>query len=218
IAATAPKPASSQVRVARCKGLVHTWAKVIPRNRSASRRALRSPRLVSGRSVRPVCWPESVHAVSPCRARYTMGSTSLIGSLLSSSQDGLAHNQPPPACHHAGAPHHCKSRVNAVAGIASTDADEIGNPTKSPVPADERTQPVAIHDLIPVKMSPVGPVSPAPLAPHAHVQIIGNADEPKLQGIQSQALRHDLVPKTHERRLDLCTSAPLAHRKSQSCQ
>ena len=32
-------------------------------------RALASPRSVSGRSVRPVCWPERLHAVSPWRAR-----------------------------------------------------------------------------------------------------------------------------------------------------
>src|SRR5439155_16685384 len=38
-------------------------------NRSLSRRALRSPRSVSGRSVSPVCWPERVQAVSPCLSR-----------------------------------------------------------------------------------------------------------------------------------------------------
>src|SRR5262249_8379573 len=129
------------------------------------------------------------------------------------------HQTPsPPACDHASAPHHGKSRIHAVAGIAATEADEIGHPAKAPVPADERAQLVAIHDLIPIKMSPVWPGSPAPIATHAQVQIIGNADEPKLQGIQSQALRHDLVPKTHERCLELCTSAPMAQRKSQSRQ
>lgn len=63
------KPASSQVRVARCNGLENTFAKLTPRSRSLDLRALRSPRSVSGRAVSPVCWPESDHAVSPCRAR-----------------------------------------------------------------------------------------------------------------------------------------------------
>src|SRR6266436_4946125 len=70
----APKPASSQVRVARCNGLVSTFAKTDPASRSPRRTALRSPRSVSGRSVRPVCWPLIVHAVSPWRARYSAGS------------------------------------------------------------------------------------------------------------------------------------------------
>ncbi|HKI18612.1 MAG TPA: hypothetical protein VKA15_12060 [Isosphaeraceae bacterium] len=38
-------------------------------SRSPRLRALASPRAVSGISVRPVCWREMVHAVSPCRAR-----------------------------------------------------------------------------------------------------------------------------------------------------
>ena len=50
--------------MARCNGLVNTLAKVTPRSRFSSRRALRSPRSVSGRSVSPVCWPERVQAVS----------------------------------------------------------------------------------------------------------------------------------------------------------
>ena len=64
-----PKPVNSQVRRARCKGLVKTRAKVKPASRCPSWRALRSPRSVNGRSVLPVCWPETVQAVSPCRAR-----------------------------------------------------------------------------------------------------------------------------------------------------
>src|SRR5262249_41074845 len=33
-----------------------------------------------GRSVRPVCWPERVQAVLPCRAMYTIGSLPLVES------------------------------------------------------------------------------------------------------------------------------------------
>jgi hypothetical protein len=79
--AAAPNPASSQVRTARCKGLVNTLANVMLFRRSPSRRALRSPFEVNGKSVRPVCCPERLHAVSPCRARYTAGSASLMQSL-----------------------------------------------------------------------------------------------------------------------------------------
>src|SRR5260370_13650819 len=49
--------------------------------RPPSCRALPSPFNVKGKSVRPVCWPERLHAVSPCRARYTTGSASLMHSL-----------------------------------------------------------------------------------------------------------------------------------------
>ena len=66
---TSPKPASSPVRRARWSGLTMTFVNDIPRSRSPRLRALRSPRSVSGMSVRPVCWCESVQAVSPCRAR-----------------------------------------------------------------------------------------------------------------------------------------------------
>ena len=55
ISATAPKPASSQVRAARCNGLVKTLAKTSPRSSAPRARALRSRRSVKGRSVRPVC-------------------------------------------------------------------------------------------------------------------------------------------------------------------
>ncbi|MGE5808434.1 MAG: hypothetical protein ACM32I_04840, partial [Nitrospirota bacterium] len=61
----------------------------------------------------------------------------------------------PPACHHASTPHHRESHINALAGIVSADADEIANPAKSPIPAGERAQPVALHNLIAIKMSPV---------------------------------------------------------------
>jgi hypothetical protein len=57
---------------------VNTPANVSPFSRSPSRRALRSPRSVSGRSVRPVCCPVIVQAVSPCLATYVMGSGSLM--------------------------------------------------------------------------------------------------------------------------------------------
>ena len=33
---------------------------------------------VSGKSVKPVCWPECVHVVSPCRATYKIGKFSFI--------------------------------------------------------------------------------------------------------------------------------------------
>src|SRR5256884_7353343 len=43
---------------ARCRGLVKTFAKVKPLRRSPSPRAVCSPCSVSGRSVKPVCWPD----------------------------------------------------------------------------------------------------------------------------------------------------------------
>ena len=73
VSATAPKPANSQVRAARCNGLVKTCAKASPASRCPSRRAFLSPRSVNGKSVSPVCWPVRLQAVSPCRAKYTDG-------------------------------------------------------------------------------------------------------------------------------------------------
>ena len=63
--ATAAKPASSQVRRALWSGLTRTSVNVIPSSRPRSLRALSSPRVVRGMSVRPVCRPDSDHAVSP---------------------------------------------------------------------------------------------------------------------------------------------------------
>ena len=41
----------------------------IPQRHGPSLRASSSPCAVNGTSVRPVCWPESDHSVSPCRTR-----------------------------------------------------------------------------------------------------------------------------------------------------
>ena len=77
-----PKPANSHVRTARFRGLVNTFAKVKPSNREPKLCALSSPRSVRGKSVRPVCWPERLHAVSPCLARQMIGRTALMVSSL----------------------------------------------------------------------------------------------------------------------------------------
>ena len=60
---------SSAVRRARCSGLDKIRSTRRPAKREPSSRAARSPDSVSGRSVRPVCCPVSVHAVSPWRTR-----------------------------------------------------------------------------------------------------------------------------------------------------
>lgn len=56
--------------------------------RSPSRRALGSPRSVSGRLASPVCCPESVQVVSPCRATYVLGSLTGPKTL---ADDSLSH-------------------------------------------------------------------------------------------------------------------------------
>src|SRR5262245_37269994 len=74
----------------------------------------------------------------------------------------------PPSCH-ARAPHHREARVDAVAGIARTDADEVTNSAKSPIPANQRAQPVAAHDLVAIKMSPMRPFPTATITTKANV-------------------------------------------------
>ena len=59
--------AISHVSRARCIGLVYTAANRSPRKNSRSAPARRRPSSVSGISVRPVCAPLRLHAVSPCR-------------------------------------------------------------------------------------------------------------------------------------------------------
>jgi hypothetical protein len=76
------QPANSDVRTARFRGLVNTFAKVKPSNREPKLCALSSPHSVRGKSVRPVCWPERLHAVSPCLARQMIGRTALMVSPL----------------------------------------------------------------------------------------------------------------------------------------
>lgn len=61
------RPVKSRVRPALCRGLVKPRLCLTARSRSPSSRASFSPCSVSGMSVRPVCWPESDHAVSPWR-------------------------------------------------------------------------------------------------------------------------------------------------------
>src|SRR5690349_18660309 len=65
-------------------------------------------------------------------------------------------NSAPATCH-TGAPHYRETRVDAVAGIARADADEIVEPAKPPISAHQRAQPVATHDLVAIEMSPVRP-------------------------------------------------------------
>ena len=51
------------------EGAGEDFGELEPWSRSPSWRACCSPRSVSGKSVRPVCWPERLQAVSACRAR-----------------------------------------------------------------------------------------------------------------------------------------------------
>src|SRR6185369_2853943 len=60
------------------KGLVYTFAKFIPSSRWPSFCALDSPPSVNGISLRPVCWPVIVQAVSPWRRGKLQGKL-LIG-------------------------------------------------------------------------------------------------------------------------------------------
>src|SRR4030095_14786567 len=103
---------------------------------------------------------------------------------------------------HARAAHHRETRVDTVAGVARADADEIIEPTKPPIPADQRPQPVAAHDLIAIKVSPVRPFPEATITTKAQGQIRGYAHEPKLQGVESQAFLQNLVARPHKRGLD----------------
>src|SRR5215470_4372650 len=101
-------------------------------------------------------------------------------------------NSAPPSCH-ACAPHHRETRIDAIAGIARADADEIVEPTEPSIPADQRAQPVTAHYLVTIEMSPVRPFTEATIASKANVQIIGNANEPKLQGVESQVFLQNLA-------------------------
>ncbi len=56
-------------------------SQVSPRSRSPSRRALCSPRSVSGESISPKCRPVRFQADSPCRVRQITGSVSVMTSL-----------------------------------------------------------------------------------------------------------------------------------------
>src|SRR5262249_6697086 len=54
-------------------------------------------------------------------------------------------------------------------------------------------------------MSPVRPFPKTMITTKANVQIIGNANEPKLHGVESQAFLYNLAARPHKRRLDLHT-------------
>src|SRR5918994_4080433 len=69
-----------------------------------------------------------------------------------------------PPQYHARAPHDRETRVDAVVSIARADAHQIGESAEPSVSASQSAQPVSTHDLIAVEMSPMRPLSPAPVA------------------------------------------------------
>src|SRR5262245_65007838 len=93
----------------------------------------------------------------------------------------------PPSCH-ARAPPHREARVDTFARVARADADKIVESAKPPISSDQRAQPVAAHDLVTIEMSPMLPFSKTMITTKADVQIIVNANEPKLHGIQAHEL------------------------------
>jgi hypothetical protein len=95
-------------------------------------------------------------------------------------------NSSPPSCH-ARATHHCEARVDTVARVARADADEIIEPAESPIPTHQRAQPVAAHDLVAIEMRPMLPLPKITITTKTPVQIIGNANEPKLHRFEPQA-------------------------------
>src|SRR5262245_28049481 len=110
----------------------------------------------------------------------------------------------PPSCH-ARAPHHREARVDTFARVARADADKIVESAKPPISSDQRAQPVAAHDLVTIEMSPMLPFPKTMITTKANVQIIGNTNEPKLHGVQTQALFQNPVARMHQRCLDFPT-------------
>src|SRR4029450_6830659 len=123
----------------------------------------------------------------------------------------------PPSCH-ARAPHHREARVDAVAGIGRADADKIVKSAKPSISTHQSAQPVARHDLVGIEISPVRPFPEAPIPTKTQIQAIGNANEPKLQGVQPQAVLQNLVSRTPERGLNIHTCKSFALGESQRCQ
>ena len=72
--------------------------------------------------------------------------------------------------------------------VRSADTHEIRYAAESSVSTDESSQPVIAHNLIAVEVSPVMPLSPISFAAEAHIQIVGNTDEPKFNRIQVQLI------------------------------
>src|SRR5205807_1171386 len=77
--ATSPNPARRAVSRARDSGLTSTSANCSRASRAPSRSAWRRPASVRGMSVRPVCWPETLHSVAPWRTRKMRGAVTPIG-------------------------------------------------------------------------------------------------------------------------------------------
>src|SRR5262249_47676517 len=82
--------------------------------------------------------------------------------------------------------------------VGSANADEVCYSAESPVSADKSPQSVALYHPVAVEMSPMVPLSPASFATKAHIHVVGNANKPKLDGIQIKLIRQDLSAKTHE--------------------
>jgi hypothetical protein len=107
-----------------------------------------------------------------------------------------------PTQRHARAPHDCKARVDTSARVARTNADQIVESAEPAVAADKSAQSVTSHNLVAVEMCPVMPFSESSLATEPGVEIIGNADQAKLDWVQAQAILKNFRPRTRQRRLD----------------
>jgi hypothetical protein len=76
--ACSPYPGSRHVSCARSSGLQSTSEKLWSASSALSARARRRPASISGRSVRPVCRPNSLHSVWPWRTRTTLSPCRVI--------------------------------------------------------------------------------------------------------------------------------------------
>src|SRR5262249_13314572 len=98
--ALSPKPASSQVSLARCMGLHRTSSNAVLASTGLIRSANLRPLSVSGMSVVPVCCPLKLHAVSPCLIANTCTSASVASDVVGLGRFNPCRSRllpPPPA-------------------------------------------------------------------------------------------------------------------------
>ena len=67
-------------------------------------------------------------------------------------------------------------------------------------------------------MSPVVPLSPVSITTQPQVQVVGDANQPKLDGIQFQFIREYLSAETHQGVFDLSASQAAAMGKAERRQ
>src|SRR5262249_50114896 len=100
------------------------------------------------------------------------------------------------------APDDGEARDDVLALVCRADPGEIDESPIAAVAPDEGQEPATFQDAVAVEVCPLGPASPAALAPDAEVEVRRYTDEPELLRIEPEAFFEQGGTMDEERALD----------------